>query len=144
MFDIGWQEIFIIAVLAIIVVGPKELPQTLRTVTKWIRKGRALAREFQNGLNEMVEESGLDEVKKNIESATEFDIEHEIGKTIDPGGEIAKETDMTKVEKELDESAMVPVEGESADAGEGPSPDEGPPANSDSAGEAEPRSKASG
>ncbi len=37
MFDIGWQELFIIAVLAIIVVGPKDLPQALRTVTKWLR-----------------------------------------------------------------------------------------------------------
>ena len=49
MFDIGWQELFIVGVLVVIVVGPKDLPKTLRAVMGWVRKARMLAREFQDG-----------------------------------------------------------------------------------------------
>ena len=62
MFDIGWQELFLLAVLAIIVIGPKDLPGAIRTVTTWIRKARSMARDFQDGLDDVVREAELDSI----------------------------------------------------------------------------------
>ncbi len=66
MFDIGWQELFVVALLALIVVGPKDLPRAIRTMSAWIRKARKLGHEFQAGVNEMVREAELDDVKKQL------------------------------------------------------------------------------
>ena len=57
MFDIGGWEFLVIAILAIIVIGPKDLPATVRIVSQWARKARGLAREFQSGLDEMAREA---------------------------------------------------------------------------------------
>ena len=62
MFDIGWQELFILAVLAIIVIGPKDLPRTIKTVTGWLRKARSMARELQSGIDDVVREAEIDEL----------------------------------------------------------------------------------
>ena len=89
MFDIGWQEIFIIGILALIVVGPKDLPQAVRTISQWVRKARALASEFQGGVDEMIREAELDDIKKQITDVKSFDLQSELEKNIDPSGEIA-------------------------------------------------------
>ncbi len=87
MFDIGWTEMAVIALVVIIFIGPKELPGVLRTLGQWVSKARAMAREFQDGLEDMVRETGLDEAKREIESAT-GDIGGMIEKSIDPGAEL--------------------------------------------------------
>jgi sec-independent protein translocase protein TatB len=89
MFDIGWTEMTVIVILAIIVIGPKDLPKVLRTLGQWLRKARAIAREFQGGLDEVMRETELDELKRQVESAARFDPKREAEKIIDPGGEIA-------------------------------------------------------
>ncbi len=104
MFDIGWQEIFIVAILAILVVGPKELPRVLRTVMGLVRKARMMAREFQDGLDEVVREADLDDVKKQISGLTDGDISKTIEDTLDPTGEIAKDLDMTEVQEDIDKA----------------------------------------
>src|SRR3989344_4414157 len=53
MFDIGWQELFLIAVVALIVIGPKDLPRVMRTVMAGIRKAREMARDPPDGLEEV-------------------------------------------------------------------------------------------
>lgn len=68
MFDIGATELMIIAIIAILVVGPKELPRMFRTVGQFIGKARSMAREFQMHINDAAEEAGLDEVRKGISS----------------------------------------------------------------------------
>lgn len=88
MFDIGWQELFIVGLVTIIVVGPKELPRVLRTVTLWIRKIRGMARDFQDGLEELAREADLDDMKRELEVSTDFDLEAEVERTIDPGGDV--------------------------------------------------------
>ena len=113
MFDIGWQELFIIAVLALIVVGPKDLPKALRTVTKWLRKARAVAREFQGGLDDMVRDSELDDVKRQLEGAADYDISKEIENTIDPTGAITD--DIESLGDELSRDSLL--------EGESPAPD---------------------
>lgn len=87
MFDIGWPELFIVALVTIIVVGPKELPRVLRTVTLWIRKMRTMAREFQDGIDDLAREAELDDLRKQVEQSADLDVEDELEKMIDPTGE---------------------------------------------------------
>ena len=93
MFDLGWSEMMIIATVVLIIFGPKDLPKVLKTATFWMRKGRALAKEFRNGLDEIVREAELDELKKDLESATRYDLKGEMEKTIDPTGSLVKALD---------------------------------------------------
>ncbi len=90
MFDLGWTEILIIAVIALIVIGPKDLPSALRNVAYWVRKARGLAREFQKGVDDLVREAELDDVQKEIKTYTRGDLGRKIEETIDPTGSIKK------------------------------------------------------
>ena len=89
-FDIGWPELLLIGVVALVVIGPKDLPRALRVAGYWVRKARTLSREFQNSVEQMVREAELEEMRQNLKKATEFDIEKEINKTIDPDGKLAE------------------------------------------------------
>ncbi|MEQ8818035.1 MAG: Sec-independent protein translocase protein TatB [Thalassobaculum sp.] len=90
MFDLGWQEFILIALVAVIVVGPKDLPRVVRTVGQWIRKARSLASEFQGSLEEMARESELDDVRKSIQEASRGGVGASIEKHVDPDGEIRR------------------------------------------------------
>lgn len=87
MFDIGWPELFVIAVITILVVGPKEIPTVLRTVMSMMRKVKDMAREFQSGIDDVVREAELDEMKRELEKSA--DIKEEIEQSIDPDGELS-------------------------------------------------------
>ncbi len=89
-FDLGWSEMLVIGAVALVVIGPKELPNALRTAGYWVRKARSLSREFQGSFEQMIREAELDEVRKDLKKATEFDIESEFRKTVDPTGELAE------------------------------------------------------
>ncbi len=106
MFDIGWQELFIVTVLALIVIGPKDLPRAVRTMGKWVRKARTLARDFQGGLDDVMREAELDDLKKGMETASSLDIAGEIEHTIEPTGDIASDLDMSDLETDLDTAAL--------------------------------------
>jgi len=73
MFDIGWTELVVIAVVAIVVIGPKDLPRAMRTVGKWSGKMKRMARDFQNQFNEAIREAELDEVKKEVAAIARID-----------------------------------------------------------------------
>ncbi len=96
MFDIGWQELFVLAVLFIIVIGPKDMPGAVRTISKWIRKARSMARDLQDGLDEVVREAELDDLKNEIGSAGGLNLAKRIGDAVDPTGEIAADIDLDK------------------------------------------------
>lgn len=64
MFDIGGIELLVIGVVALIVVGPKDLPRLVRSVGQWVGRARGLAREFQSGMEEAARQADLDEVRK--------------------------------------------------------------------------------
>lgn len=83
MLDIGWSEMLVIAVVAIVIIGPKDLPRTLRIVGRWIGKARGMAREFQNSLDDIIRETELDEIKKQITEVSDFDIKGEIEHSFD-------------------------------------------------------------
>lgn len=64
MFDIGYSELLIIAVVALIVIGPKDLPKVMRTVGGWVGRARGMARHFRSGVDTMLRESELEEMEK--------------------------------------------------------------------------------
>lgn len=90
MFDIGWSELAVIAVVALVIIGPKDLPKVLRTVGQWVSKARSMAREFQSGIDDMVREAELDELRKAAKQVSDFSLENEVKKTIDPDGGLEK------------------------------------------------------
>lgn len=69
MFDVGFPELFIVAVLAIIVVGPKDLPKVIRSVMGMIKKVREMGSEFQAGVKKMADEVELDAVTRKLNEA---------------------------------------------------------------------------
>ena len=93
MFDIGWSEMAIIFLVALIVIGPRDLPRVARTMGQWVRKARRLARDFQNSLEDMAREAELDKVKNEIERAGRTDVKKSVEKTIDPEGDLGRAFD---------------------------------------------------
>ncbi|MBM3532164.1 MAG: twin-arginine translocase subunit TatB [Alphaproteobacteria bacterium] len=100
MIDVSWQEIMVIAAVAVIVIGPKDLPNAIKTVAQWVRKAREMAGEFQRGVDEMVREAELADVRKQVEQATSSVVDDvtkmadntigEVKKSVDPTGDIEK------------------------------------------------------
>ncbi|MGE0723624.1 MAG: Sec-independent protein translocase protein TatB [Alphaproteobacteria bacterium] len=88
MFDIGWSELAVVAVVALIVIGPKDLPRVLRTVGQWISRARAVARDFQSSIDEMAREADLQDVKKQIQDLQSANVADLIEKHVDPKGEL--------------------------------------------------------
>lgn len=102
MLDIGWQELFLIGVVALIVVGPKDLPRVLRTVSHFMRKARGLAREFQNGVADMVREADLDDIKRKVEGSSRT-IESTFKETVDPTGSLTSDFDPAEFNRQIKE-----------------------------------------
>jgi sec-independent protein translocase protein TatB len=71
MFDIGWSEFVLIAVVALIAIGPKELPGVLRTVGQWMGKARKMASEFQSQFQEAMREAEMADLKKSFDEVRE-------------------------------------------------------------------------
>ena len=67
MFDIGWSELLLIGIVALIVIGPKELPGALRTLGQWMAKIRRMASEFQGQFQEAMREAEIDQLKKDMD-----------------------------------------------------------------------------
>jgi len=114
MFDISWHELFLVAVITVIVVGPKEIPRVLRTVTGAMRKIRGMAREFQSSIDDLAREAELDDLKKSMTKPDDFDLSKEVENMIDPSGETegalrdlksTVETAPDDLEKDLDGDA---------------------------------------
>ena len=95
MFDIGWTEITFILIFAIIVIGPKELPRVLRTIGQWVSKAKSITSEFRGHVDEMIRDTELDEVKKQIENAGSFDPNATLENTIDADGGIKNAFDFS-------------------------------------------------
>src|SRR5262249_51288323 len=88
MFDLSWSHIAILVVVALLVLGPKELPNAIRTGAQLLRTGRKLAGEFRSGVDELIREAELDEARRSIREAMEGGLEKTITEHVDPTGEI--------------------------------------------------------
>lgn len=88
MFDLAWSEIALILLVALVVIGPKELPNAVRGIADFIRKARRMAGEFQVHVDEMMRETKLDEVKKQIDEVRTgiYDMKRDVERSIDEPG----------------------------------------------------------
>jgi sec-independent protein translocase protein TatB len=120
MLDIGWSEMAVIALVALIVIGPKELPQAMRAASKWVRKARSLAREFQSGVDDMIREADLEDARKAVQNAKNMDLDKALEETVDPTGEVGSEArDLDRTARSSDASTTSKDK-----AGEGETPAE--------------------
>jgi sec-independent protein translocase protein TatB len=114
MFGITWGEMAVIAIVALILIGPKDLPVVLRTMGKWITAARGMAREFQGHVDDLVRESGLDEVRRNIRENT-ADTLNDLANHVDPDRSLREGLDPDKLmagdaaKKPADEAATRPA-----------------------------------
>jgi sec-independent protein translocase protein TatB len=88
MFDFAWTEIALIAVVALIAIGPKDLPVAIKAVTEMIKKARRMAAEFQTHVDDLMREANLDEVRSQINELRNFDIKGEVERAVDPDGSL--------------------------------------------------------
>ena len=72
MFDIGWSELMIIGVVALIVVGPKDLPMMFRKVGNFVGKARGMARDFQSAMSDAADQSGIKDLTDTLKKATDI------------------------------------------------------------------------
>jgi sec-independent protein translocase protein TatB len=68
MFDLSWSHILLVLIVALVVVGPKDLPKLMRTAGQWTAKARAMADQFRKSFDEMARQSELEELRAEIES----------------------------------------------------------------------------
>ena len=120
MFDIGWSELLLIAVVALVAIGPKELPGVLRMVGQWMGKARRMAAEFQGQFQEALREAEMADLKKSFdevrEAASGFStgsmmssLQRDVDKALDIEG--VDKTVASSVATETIESAVDPAAG---------------------------------
>lgn len=84
MFDVGWTEMLVIAIVMIVVVGPKDLPNMLRTFGRMTAKMRGMANDFRKQFDEALKEAELDDVKKSVDSLRGLNPMTEVRKQLNP------------------------------------------------------------
>ncbi|NKC34451.1 Sec-independent protein translocase protein TatB [Falsiroseomonas selenitidurans] len=90
MLGLDWSELALIAVVAVVVIGPKDLPDAVRGVAKFIQKLRRMAGEFQGQVDEVVREAKLEDVRNQISEIRNFNVRDIVEKEIDKDGSIRK------------------------------------------------------
>ena len=84
MFDFAWSEIALIVVVAVVFIGPKDLPVAIKAVTGMLKKARRMAGEFQTHVDEMVREADLGEVRDGFNKMRNFDFKGTVERAVDP------------------------------------------------------------
>lgn len=140
MLDIGWSEMAMIALIALIVIGPKDLPRVMRTAGHWMRKARTVARDFQSSLEDMIEDEDIREAKDSIERQAReavsdsdaasrpgkrgaFDIGQSLEKQVDPDGGLRKS--MREIEHQARSSEPASASASESKRGSGSGASEG-------------------
>ncbi|MEI9991528.1 MAG: Sec-independent protein translocase protein TatB [Rhizomicrobium sp.] len=118
MLDLSWSHILILLIVALVVVGPKDLPRLMRIVGQWMGKARKMADEFRKSFDDMARQSELDELRKEIENLRHerplADVERDLNRSIlpddmrDPAPKPSIEAEPVEIE-----SAPAPRSGES-------------------------------
>jgi sec-independent protein translocase protein TatB len=108
MFDISWTEFLLIGVVALIVIGPKELPAVMRSLGQWTRKIRSMAADFQNQFHEAMREAEMADLKKQVD-----DLASDV-KKYDPLKDVR--ADVEAIGKDLDSGVKSPDKAPDQDA----------------------------
>lgn len=156
MLDIGWPEFAVILFVALLVIGPRDLPKALYTAGKWVRSARKVAREFQRHVDDAMREAELDDLKKGVDQARKLSVKKQIEKLVDPEDELkgafdpkdpgpaakkgqngAAKTDAALPKAKADGGEAAVPESDAGTAGAGPPP--APPAEPSQPTGAEPR-----
>lgn len=134
MFDVGWPELLVIAVVMIVVVGPKDLPRMLRTFGKTAAKLRSMAGDFRRQFDDALREAELDDLKSTIDTVRDLNPKNLIRKELDPIAKAAQDvrsgldTMMKPVAKVDDKPAAAAHVDEPAKSAAAPMPGGEPPA----------------
>jgi sec-independent protein translocase protein TatB len=114
MFGLAWSEVLLIGAVALIAIGPKDLPVAIKAVTGAIKKARRLAAEFQTHVDELVREADLGSVKDSFKELADFDVTGTVEKAVDPDGSLkaAFAGDILGGEGGSADTAAVPVASE--------------------------------
>ncbi|MEO1563960.1 MAG: Sec-independent protein translocase protein TatB [Pseudomonadota bacterium] len=104
MFDIGWSELLIIGLVALIVVGPKDLPIMFRRIGQWVGRMRNMARDFQRAMDQAADEAGVTELKKGFKEATNVQ-DKVFGDAAESLKNFQKEVDSTREVTKIDAAA---------------------------------------
>lgn len=88
MFDFAWSEIALIGVVALIAIGPKDMPVAIKAVTTAIKKARRMAAEFQTHVDDMMREADLQEVRESFNQIRNFDLKGTVERAVDPDGSL--------------------------------------------------------
>lgn len=118
MFDIGFPELFIVAVLAIIVVGPKDLPKVIRSVMGMIKKVREMGSDFQAGVKKMADEVELDAVTRKLNEAGNVKLD-DSKPAVDPSAEFSDYAEFDYDEYDYEGHNHTPAAETSKDKSEG-------------------------
>jgi sec-independent protein translocase protein TatB len=102
MLEVGWSELLVIAIVLIVVVGPKDLPKMLRTFGSFMRKARGMASDFQAQFNDALKEAELDEIRKSIDEVRGLNPRNAIRDALDPlrkaGEDVRRELNQSEAE----------------------------------------------
>ncbi|WP_170599623.1 Sec-independent protein translocase protein TatB [Ruegeria arenilitoris] len=113
MFDLGWTELLVIGIVALIVVGPKDLPVLFRNVGRFVGKARGMAREFSSAMNEAADQAGVNDIKKGLDAAT-----NPVGRAMDgvkqAAQDMAKSMDPTKFDPDSETGKLAAERAEQA------------------------------
>src|ERR1700759_5727610 len=90
MFGFSWSEILIIGAIALVVIGPNDLPRAMKTAARWMSAGRKLAREFQSHVDDLVREAVLEELREQAHNLAITLLSEHIEKVADPDQENTK------------------------------------------------------
>jgi sec-independent protein translocase protein TatB len=101
MFDFGWQEFLVIAFVLVLVVGPKDLPRVLKTVTQYLRNMRQIASEFHRGIEKMADEADLKDVKQSFNDINNKNFDKTLQNRLDPDNEVTKALQQAKESADL-------------------------------------------
>jgi sec-independent protein translocase protein TatB len=105
MFDFAWSEIALIGIVALIAIGPKDMPVAIKAVSEMIKKARRMAGEFQTHVDDMMRDADLADVRNSINEIRRFDFKGEIEKHVDPDGSLRD----TFARSPLDPTPIVPA-----------------------------------
>lgn len=134
MFDLGWTELLLIGIVALIVVGPKDLPMLFRRVGEFVGKAKGMAREFSRAMDQAADDAGVKDVSKTLRAATnpletglnsaakaaksftEFDADSETGKLAEERADAARKIKEASAKMASDRVAREKAEAEAAAA----------------------------